>query len=90
MEVLKTVEVEGKEVKTVSKEQLKAIQDHQAKLNALLVDVGYLESKKMEVLGMYAETSKAMNEVKTDLEKEYGAINIDLKDGSYTDVVKEE
>ena len=87
--VLKTVEVEAKDVKSITADQLKAIQDHQSKLNALLVDIGFLESKKMEVLQMHAETSKEMNSLKQDLEAEYGAINIDLKDGSYTDVVKE-
>lgn len=89
MEVLKTVEVEGKEVKTISKEQLKSIQDRQAKLTSILVDVGYLESRKAEILQVYTETSTEMNGLKNELEKEYGAINIDLKDGSYTSVVKE-
>jgi len=82
--VLKTVEVESKEVKSITEDQLKAIQDHQQKLSALLVDIGFLEAKKMEVLGMHAEASKEMNETKAELEKEYGAVNIDLKDGSYT------
>ena len=88
--VLKTVEVEGKEVNAITAEQLKAIQDHQQKLSALLVDIGFLEAKKMEVLGLYAEASKEMNETKAELEKEYGAVNIDLKDGSYTAVEPEE
>jgi len=82
--VLKTVEVEGKEVKNITADQLKAIQDHQSKLSALLVDIGFLEVKKLEVAQMHAEASKEMNETKAELEKEYGAVNIDLKDGSYT------
>jgi hypothetical protein len=88
--VMKTVEVESKEVKAITAEQLKAIQDHQQKVSAILVDVGFLESKKMEVLGLYAEASKEMNETKAELEKEYGAVNIDLTDGSYTAVETEE
>jgi len=87
---MKTVEVESKEVKAITAEQLKAIQDHQQKVSAILVDVGFLESKKMEVLGLYAEASKEMNETKAELEKEYGAVNIDLTDGSYTAVETEE
>jgi len=88
--VLKTVEVESKEVNAITADQLKAIQDHQQKLSALLVDIGFLEAKKMEVLGMHAEASKEMNETKAELEEEYGAVNIDLKDGSYTAVEPEE
>jgi hypothetical protein len=87
--VMKTVEVESKEVKSITEDQLKAIQDHQSKVSAILLDVGFLESKKMEVLGLYTEASKEMNETKAELEKEYGAVNIDLKDGSYT-VIEEE
>jgi len=87
--VLKTVEVEAKDVKSITADQLKAIQDHQSKLSALLVDIGFLETKKMEVMSVHTEASKEMNETKAELEKEYGAVNIDLKDGSYTDVVKE-
>ena len=86
---MKTVEVESKEVKSITEDQLKAIQDHQSKVSAILLDVGFLESKKMEVLGLYAEASKEMNETKAELEKEYGAVKIDLKDGSYT-VIEEE
>jgi len=88
--VMKTVEVESKEVQSITADQLKSIQDHQAKLSAFLIDVGFLESKKLEVLNMHAEASKEMNDTKKELEDEYGAINIDLKDGSYTAVEPEE
>ena len=67
-----------------------AAQDHQSKLSALLIDIGFLEAKKMEVLQLHGQASVEMNKTKQDLEAEYGAINIDLKDGSYTDVEKAE
>ena len=47
---MKTIEVEGKEVKAIKAEQLKAVKDQQAKMQALLIDVGFLEAKKHEVM----------------------------------------
>jgi hypothetical protein len=79
-----------KKVKTISKEQLKSVQDKQAKLTSILVDVGYLESRKAEILQVYTEAAAEMNGLKNELEKEYGAVNIDLKDGSYTEIAKED
>jgi hypothetical protein len=87
---LKTIEVKGEEVKNITADQLKSIQDHQAKLSNFLVDVGYLESKKLEILQMHAKASEEMNETKAELEKEYGAVNINLQDGSYTIIEKED
>jgi len=86
---VKTLEVVGKEVKAITSEQLKSIQDHQSKLSALLMDIGFLEAKKMEVLQTHGQTLMDMNKTKAELEEEYGAINIDLKDGSYTIIEKE-
>ena len=88
--VTKTIEVEGKEVKAIKAEQLKAVKDQQAKMQALLIDVGFLEAKKHEVMLMQVEASKELEATKKELEDEYGPINIDLTDGSYTVVEKEE
>ena len=88
--VTKTIEVEAKEVKTIKPEQLKAIKDQQAKLQQSFVDIGYIEAKKHEVLLLHVKTTEALEETKKELEKEYGQVNIDLTDGSYKAIEKEE
>ena len=88
--VTKTIEVEAKEVKTIKPEQLKAIKDQQAKLQQSFVDIGYIESKKHEALQVQVEAAKVLEATKKELEEEYGQVNIDLSDGSYTAIEKED
>ena len=82
---------ESSEIKsTMSKEQLKKIQDFQKDLNKLLNEVGFLEAQKAQVLGKFGEINKETEDFKKELEKEYGSININLEDGTYTPIEKEE
>jgi len=88
--VTKTIEVEGKEVKTIKPEQLKAIKDQQAKLQNAFIDIGYIESKKHEALQIQVEAAEVLEATKRELEEEYGQVNIDLTDGSYTVIEKKD
>ena len=74
----------------IKKEQLNKIKNQQAKLNEVLHEIGVLESTKHSHLHHISEINKDIEEFKEELEKEYGAINIDLEDGSYTEIEKEE
>mgnify|MGYP001101413066 CR=1 FL=1 len=73
------------ELKKIKEEQLKQIKEHQLKINASLMDLGFLESKKFEVMSIHNQNVKEMEEFKRELEAEYGPININLEDGSYTE-----
>jgi hypothetical protein len=88
--VTKTIEVEAKEVKTIKPEQLKAIKDQQAKLQNAFIDIGYIESKKHEALQIQVEAAEVLEATKRELEEEYGQVNIDLTDGSYTVIEKKD
>ena len=74
----------------ITEDQLKKIQDFQKELNKLLNEVGFLEAQKTAVLGKFHEVNKQTEDFKKELEEEYGSININLEDGSYTSVEKEE
>ena len=74
----------------ITEEQLKTVNEQQVKLNELLRTIGVLESQKQSVYAQVLEVSKEIDETKKELEEEYGQINIDLKDGSYTDIEKED
>ena len=73
----------------ISKEELKDLQESQGKLNAIKHDLGLLETQKHSLLHMYADEVLKQEEVKKTLEENYGKINIDLKDGSYEEIKKE-
>ena len=70
--------------KKITKKELESIKDVQQKTNAILLDVGYLETQKTGLIAAHAEAAKGLQVIKTELEEKYGQVNIDLKDGSYT------
>jgi hypothetical protein len=60
------------------------------KLNEMLRTVGVLEVQKSNVSKEIEVLSKEIDSTKKELEEEYGQININLQDGSYTDIEKED
>ncbi len=70
----------------IKEEQLKIIQDQQEKLNELIHNIGLLESQKHGLLHEIAKVNVDVQESKQELEEEYGAININLEDGTYTKI----
>ncbi len=74
----------------LTEEQLESVKKAQGKINAILVEIGFLEARKAEFLGAHFEAAKALEEVKTELKEEYGDITINLTDGSFDKVETEE
>ena len=73
----------------ITEEQLKTILDSQKELNATLANVGILSAQKYQLTEKAIEEGKKMEEFKAELEKEYGKVNINLKDGTY-EVIEDE
>ena len=76
-------------MKKITEEQLKEVKDQQNKLSNFLTKIGILEIQKQEAASQVEVLSKEIEKTKSDLENQYGAINIDLKDGSYTEIKKD-
>ena len=74
----------------ITEEQLKKVTDQQNKLSEALKHIGILEVQKINLGKDVLEVSKEIDKTKKELEDEYGQVNIDLSDGSYTDVEKED
>jgi len=74
----------------ITKEQLEKVQDQQKKLQSILTDIGVIEVRKHEAMHAQAALSQEIEQTKKELEEEYGAININLEDGSYTEIKKED
>ena len=68
----------------IKEEQLSKIQDQQKDLNAILHEVGVIEARKHGLLHRFGEINKEVENFKVDLEAEYGAVNINIEDGTYT------
>jgi hypothetical protein len=74
----------------IKEEQLTTIKEQQEKINSILHQLGYLESQKHGLLHELASVNQDVEEFKKVLEEEYGAININLEDGTYTEIEQEE
>ena len=74
----------------ITEEQLKTVTDQQNELTNHFRNVGILETQKIGVLKQVEDVSKKIDATKKELEEEYGQININLKDGSYTEIEKED
>ena len=82
--------VESKEVSKITDEQLEVITKHQKDLNKSLTNIGFLETQKHNLLHEYAGIVDDIEKYKKELEDVYGAININIEDGTYTEIEKEE
>jgi len=76
-------------VKQITKEQLEKVVNQQKDLQGLLTNIGVLETQKHGFLHQIADVNKAIEEFKTELQDQYGPININLEDGTYTEITEE-
>ena len=74
----------------IKEEQLKKIQEQQKALNSIMHEIGVLEALKHGLLHKFAGINQEVEDVKSELEKEYGAVNINLETGEYTEIEKEQ
>jgi len=77
-------------VNAITTEELDTIKKQQGNIQKVLLDLGALEARKIDVYKAYEEFHSALETTKKDLEEKYGQVNIDLTDGSYTPVEKKE
>lgn len=74
----------------ITAEELKLVQESQGKMNQLLSQVGMLEAQKSSLIFHVQELNKKIEDNKKVLEDKYGAISINLEDGSFEQIEKEE
>ena len=77
-------------MKKVTKKELETIQAQQSDLNALHVNVGALEVRKLQILNQIESITKSVNDLKKKLEKKYGSVNINLENGEITSIENEQ
>ena len=70
----------------IKEDELLLIQEQQKQLSELINNIGILETQKHGLLHDIAGTNKEIEDYKEVLEAEYGAINISVEDGTYTEI----
>ena len=74
----------------ISEKQLKTVSDQQTRLSGFLRSIGVLDVQKQNVHSEIKKVSEEIEATKKELEDEYGQININLQDGSYTEIEKQD
>ena len=74
----------------ITEEELKEIKTNQNNLQQRLTNIGFLEVQKANDLGLISKFQKEMDDLKKKLEDKYGAVNINVKTGEYTEITEEE
>ena len=77
------------EVKKISEEQLQKLQGLVGTIQNLQAQIGGLEAQKHVALHQLLGTQEQLQGMQGELEKEYGKVNINIKDGSYEEIVEE-
>ena len=67
----------------VTTAELEKIQQQQNKVNSILMELGYLESKKHSHLHQLADANVVIDGTKKDLQDKYGHIDINLTTGEW-------
>lgn len=70
----------------IKENELKTIQEQQEKVTDYLNKIGFLESQKHALLHELAGVNKEIQDFKESLQKEYGDVNINIEDGTYTKI----
>jgi|TARA_R110000764_G_scaffold55028_1_gene120169 uncharacterized protein involved in outer membrane biogenesis len=70
----------------ITEKELEEVREQQTKIAEIKQDLGTLEMQKHEILHVLVDLNKEVNNTKKLLEEEYGRININLDNGSYTDI----
>lgn len=70
----------------ITKEELEKVVEEQKEVNTLLNQLGVLESNKHIVLHRLDKLNEKVEETKAMLENKYGPVNINLEDGTYTEI----
>jgi flagellar biosynthesis chaperone FliJ len=78
------------EVKKITEHQLKKVTDQQKRLNDVLTNIGVLEVQKHNLAQQVKNISEEIEKTKSELEEEYGKVNINLADGTYEEIKEEE
>tara|TARA_A100000172_G_C2942007_1_gene75983 strand:- start:136 stop:369 length:234 start_codon:yes stop_codon:yes gene_type:complete len=73
----------------IKQEELEAVTSIKKELDALVSEIGVVETQKHALLHKVAEVNESLAKEKKVLEEAYGKISIDLETGEYTEITEE-
>jgi len=73
----------------IKQEELEKVVSIKKELDALVSEIGVVETQKHALLHKVAEVNESLAKEKKVLEETYGKISIDLETGEYTEITEE-
>ena len=73
----------------IKQEELEKVTSIKKELDALVSEIGVVETQKHALLHKVAEVNESLAKEKKVLEEAYGKISIDLETGEYTEITEE-
>jgi len=74
----------------ISEEQLKTIQELTAKQNEVVIQLGSFEIQKINFLEQFKANNTLIEDFKSELEKEFGKVQVDLKTGEISEIPEDD
>ena len=89
---MKDVKVEdiAKDVKKVTDEELKSVQEKVALINQVQMQVGGLEVQKTMAIETLKARQQELQVIQTSLEEKYGKVSVNLQDGAISELPEDE
>ena len=89
---MKDVKVEdiAKDVKKVTDEELKSVQDKVALINQFQMQIGGLEVQKAIRIESLKAAQQELQVIQTSLEETYGKVSVNLQDGTISELPEDE
>tara|TARA_R110000787_G_scaffold250844_1_gene356408 strand:+ start:227 stop:496 length:270 start_codon:yes stop_codon:yes gene_type:complete len=81
---------ENTKVEKITDKELEEIQGFVNQINRGQLSIGQLETQKHALLHQIAEVQGSLKECQDKLEKEYGKVNVNITDGTITEVEEED
>lgn len=66
------------------------LREQESKKNAILHDLGVLETQKHNLLHAFANIQGEQEKLKVEIEDKHGKINVNLEDGSFEEIEGDE
>ena len=78
----KTAKTKTLRPEKITQEQLTSMQSLVSKINKVTFDLGTIQARNHELLHVYGEINGKIQDLQEELEKQYGTVDIDIKDGT--------
>ena len=89
---MKDVKIEdiAQDVKKITEEELKSVQEKVGKINNVQMQVGGLEAQKHIALHQITNLQDELQALQKTLEDKYGKVSVNLQTGEITEIPKDE